>query len=221
MKTIILSLFILICSVFSLQAQVNYGVEIGGLSNQLNTSNVEVNPKFSYRVGGFITYDEFFGSSIYYVRKGAKLSEFIPQHAGYIQQIDYSADYIEIVPISVRITQCPCQANRKLKTSLVLSLYAAYGFSGSGTLTGIDENNSTFKHSIDNLFKDNRFIENNVNYDFKGFNAFDVGAKIGADIGYKQFILRFNWTTGAINFSSYDKRLRNGSVDISLCYLFK
>jgi hypothetical protein len=225
MKKVILLFVGMLCMALSLHSQSKYGVEIGGIYNNMFVSNNEVAPKFSYRAGGFVNYSIFdsdiMGAGIYYVKKGVTLSEFIPQYAGYIQKMDVSMNYIELVPISMRFLNPKNSDSKKFRVVPVLSLYASYGFSGNGTLTGVDENNRIFTKKIDNIFKDYQFVENNVNYGFEGFKSFDIGGKLGLDCIYKQFIFRLNWTGGLINISSYDKKLKNNSLDLSFCYLFK
>jgi hypothetical protein len=208
----------------SLYAQSNVGIEAGWIQNNLATAHVDVKPGASFRIGGFVNYRmmdyDGWGAGIYYVRKSAKLSDFLPQYAAYLQKIDYSADYVELVPVTLRFNTLFSGDPQKLKIVPVLSLYAAYGFSGKATLTGSSGNDPVFSKKIDNVFKDNRFTENNTDYDFKAFKPYDMGGKIGIDFVYNQFILRMNWTRG-IGISSYDKRMKNNSIDLSFCYLFK
>jgi hypothetical protein len=203
------------------KSQPKFGVEVGGIDNEMFVSNLEVCPKFSYRIGGFINYDKFGGSGIYYVRKGAKLSDFLPQYAGYIQKLDISMNYIELVPISLRFETLIKEDNTDFKIVPTLSLYGEYGFSGKGTITGLAENGNTFSKQINNPFKDSQFTNENVNYSYKGFKNFDIGGKIGFDFIYKnKYVLRLNYTGGFINISPYDKKFKNNSLDFSLCYLF-
>ena len=210
----------LACVANSAYAQSNFGIEIGGVYNGAIASNVEIKPKMSYRLGGFVNYDDTWGSGIYFVKKAAKMSEFIPQYADYIQKMDVAMNYIELVPLSVRLK--PVNLNSNFTLTPVLSLYGAYGFSGSGTLTGIGESNGVFEKTIDNVFKDEQFSINNTAYSYKGFKSFDAGGKLGFDLtAQSKYIFRMNWSVGLINLSSYDKKLQTNSFDLSFCYLFK
>jgi len=217
---IIIASLALACMVTPMYAQSNFGVEIGGIYNEATTSNVEVKPKLSYRLGGFVNYDDTWGSGIYFVKRGAKMSQFATQYAGYIQKMDVSMNYIELVPLSVSLKSF--NLNQNITLTPVLSLFGSYGFSGNGTLTGIGEDNAIFEKKIGNVFKNEQFTNNNVAYSYKGFKSFDAGGKLGIDLtAQNKYIFRINWTVGVFNMSSYDKNLRTNSLDLSFGYLFK
>lgn len=223
MRKKIILLIAVISVVYSVRSQTKFGIEAGGVYNGMFASNVEISPKFSYRVGGFVNYNQFWGSGIAYARKSAELSGFLPQYAGYIQKLDIAMNQVELVPLSLRFSAI--NIGRDFSITPVLSVYCLYGFSGKGTITGIDtrlsESENTFHKEIGNLFKDSRFEEGAASYSYKGFKPFDAGGKIGVDFTYqKNYMLRFNYAAGLINLSSYDKKLRNSSLELSLCYLF-
>jgi hypothetical protein len=225
-QIIILSIIALFCAVvIPMQAQSGYGIEVGGVLNDIRASNVDAKIKVTYKAGGFINYAihgyDILGAGIYYVKRSAKMSGFIPQYAGYIQTMDVSMNYIEILPFSIRFNKL-AGGGKKLKIIPIASIYLAYAFSGEGSLTGVDENNRIFAKQIDNIFDDIQFVENNINYDLKRFQPFDMGAKLGVDFVYNnKFIYRLNWSTGGINFSSYDKAIKNNSLELSVGYLLK
>lgn len=202
-----------------IHAQPGIGIEIGGVYSDLMSSNTKITPEFSYRTGGFIDYNNIWRSGIYFMRKNFQISEFIPHYVKYIQNLDASINYIELIPLSSKFK--PFKVNKTFKIISFLSLYGNFGFSGTGHLTGLDKNNRIFKKQI-NLFRTEQFMVSDENYTFKKFQRFDIGVKIGLDFAYNdQYIFRLNWSVGCINLSSYDKRMRNNSLDLSLCYLLK
>jgi hypothetical protein len=219
-KKKLILLTICICAAIPIHAQTSYGIEAGGVLDDILASNVEATPKFTYRMGAFVNYDKFWGSSIYYVKKGAKMSEFIPQYADYIQKIDASFNYVEVVPLFFKFK--PLIVSRNFKMIPVIGMYGAYGFSGKGSLVGMTENNRIFHREIKQVFKDEQFTEDNKTYNFKSFQPFDAGGRFGIDFIYNKFILRVNCSLGFIdNISPYDKRMKHNSLDLSLCYLLK
>lgn len=205
--------------IIPIHAQTHYGIEIGGVLDDILASNAEAAPKFTYRIGAFINYDKYCGSGIYYVKKGANMSEFIPQYTDYIQKLDIDFHYIEIVPLSLRFQ--PLKINQNFEIVPIAGIYGSYGFSGKASLVGVDRDKHVFNKEINNVFKDHQFTENNETYNFKSFQPFDAGGRLGVDFIYDKFIFRLNWSSGLINISSYDKKIKNNSLDLSLCYLFK
>jgi hypothetical protein len=104
----------------------------------------------------------------------------------------------------------------------VVGIYGAYGFSGKASLVGMTEDNRIFHKEIKQVFKDEQFTEGNKTYNFKSFQPFDVGGRVGIDFIYNKFIFRVNCSLGFVdNISSYDKRIKHNSLDLSLCYLLK
>jgi hypothetical protein len=220
MKKTFILLIVLAGAVFPAHSQINWGVEAGGVYNEMLSSNLDASPRFSYRVGAFVNYWGIWSSGISYLRKSEELSGFLPQYAGYIQKMDLSLNYIELVPFSLKFKKS--DVCKDFSITPVLSLYALYGFSGKGTVTGLDGNGGTFNKSISDVFTDSRFEEAGSSYDFEGLKAFDLGGKVGLDFMYKEkYILRLNYSVSTMNISSYDKRMRNSSLSLSLCYLLR
>jgi hypothetical protein len=218
-KFILILIILFSITKLPIYAQANIGVEIGGVYSDFMSSNTKITPEFSYRIGGFIDYNNIWGSGIYFMRKNFQISEFIPQYVDYIQNLDVSINYIELVPLSSKFK--PFKVNKSFKIIPFLSLYGNFSFSGTGHLTGFDNDNRIFKRQV-NLFQTEQFMVSDKNYTFKKFQRFDMGAKIGLDFAYNdQYIFRLNWSLGCINLSPYDKRIRNNSFDLSFCYLLK
>ncbi|MDR0680690.1 MAG: hypothetical protein LBG15_02390 [Dysgonamonadaceae bacterium] len=214
-------IFVILFSItkLPLYSQPNLGIEIGGVYNDFVSSNTKITPEFSYRIGGFINYDNIFGSGIFFVKKNIQISEFIPQYVDYIQNLDVSINSIELVPIYVKWK--PFNVNKIFKIIPFLSLYGHFDFSGTGYLTGFDKNNQIFNKQV-NLFQTKEFIEGGENYTFKKFQRFDIGARIGIDFVYNdKYIFRLDWSRGAFNLSSYDKRIQSQFFNFSLCYLLR
>jgi hypothetical protein len=83
MKKIILLTMFVAYSIVS-QAQINYGVEIGGGTSNMMVSNPDVTEKFGFRGGAYLTYVDdagnlalYYETGIAYERKGVKSHDYI------------------------------------------------------------------------------------------------------------------------------------------------
>ncbi|MDL2257158.1 PorT family protein [Bacteroidales bacterium OttesenSCG-928-I14] len=223
MKKVVILLVLVLSPFLLIKAQVKFGVEAGGLANYVLASNAEGKYKFSYKVGAFVDYGKFHNdntieSGIYYVRKGVSLNGFLPQYADYIQKLDGSMDYIELVPVLFRFPILRLGETNKF--SFLFGVFASYGFGGKATLWGNDSNNSLFSYQVDNVFKDQTFVFNDETYKFKKLNPFDWGAKVGLEYDLNKFKVRAQGAFSAINLSKYDKKISNSSLELSVGYTF-
>jgi len=197
--------FVLLCGNL-LQAQVHYGVEVNGGFDAIEASNVECKSPFTLRAGAFIRYNsDLFGAGIYYGHRSFTLSEFIPQYAPDIQKLALSTNFIELVPIMVNLNFAKFT---NWKANLLMGLYGAYHFAGKATLTDLSGNN----RQIDNIFHDQT--------DFKAFQPWDYGAKLGVELNYRHWLFGVILTEGFPNLSPYDKRMKTHLGEFSVGYQF-
>ena len=202
-----------------MQAQFNYGVELGGGISRLIASNPDATDAFGYRGGAFVSYTfgkrMFYESGIFYEKKGGKLTGFIPHYADNVRNMTIHLHYAGI-PLKIGSHLTP-------RLAFKIGIYLSYGFSGNGTISYDDGLSHLFEAPITNTFKRESFTHNQTSYLFTPFRPWDWGGIIEMDYRFfKPVIIRLSAYLGRGNLhSEYDKAIRNSSVNIAVAYTFK
>jgi hypothetical protein len=207
---------------FSVQAQFNYGVELGAGISSLIASNPDATDAFGYRGGVFVSHTygkgalrSFYESGIFYEKKGGRLTGFIPHYADDVRNMTLHFHYVGI-PLKIGWHLTPHLA-------LKFGAYVAYGLSGSGTIAYNNGSDRLFETSIKNVFKHESFTHSQTLYRFTPFRPWDWGSILEADFRFfKPVIIRLSIYLGYSNLhTEYDKAIRNSSGSISVVYTFK
>ncbi|MDR0798627.1 MAG: PorT family protein [Dysgonamonadaceae bacterium] len=198
-------------------AQVRYGVEAGYGFNRINAPNVTGKNNPSFRLGGFVHYSENVESGIYFGRRGMKLTDFDPQYAGQIEQLDFYNNYIEVVPFSATLSDGTL-FSEKLKWFINVGFYASYGFGGTSKVT-VDGKTV----ELNNIYKNQDFTVDNATYSYKAFKPFDCGVNFGFQFMYQdRYFLRCNLPISFRNdITPYDKKVNFVFSSLSLGYMIK
>jgi hypothetical protein len=232
MKKIILY-FSLFITALPMAAQTQLSIEAGTIVNDILKSDTYTKEKAAYKVGVFYSapfFPSYFDkenekgkstweTGIHYKQKGIKATNFLKSSANYIKDLDITLDYIQIpFMLGTRYNHSPNNS-----FAIKAGIYGAYAFSGKGKLTGIDDNNTIFTHEINNLFKDEQFLNNGTVYPLDKFKNFEAGIIAGIEeaILKNKIIIRLFWEQGLTKISSYDKNMKNHSFSVTIAYNFK
>ena len=185
--------------------------------------NPTLTPLFAYRAGLF--WVEKTGSNRYsetniaFQTTGMHADGLLEHYAGPARNVEFRAQNLEIT-----VYQGFIDRHRLFNTPISfiykVGVYAGYALGGSGRIAYDAGAGALLEKDLDNIFRDETFSHNGVDYPFAAFRRWDFGARFGVDIVVKRYSLRCFASVGNTNIhpGGLYKTVNNRLVMISLGY---
>ena len=213
-------------SSYCLQAQTeSFGFEVGGGVSRLLAPNPPLTPFFAYRAGIFWiekqSQNKCYETNFTYQTTGGLASGLLEHYAGPARNIEFRAHNLEVSHFTGFIT-----TGRLFNTPISFThkwgIYAGYALGGSGRIAYDAGAGALLEKDVDNIFRDETFSHNGVDYPFAAFRRWDFGVRLGIDVTINtHYSIRFLASSSVVNIhpGGLDKTVGHSLGMISFGYI--
>lgn len=215
----ILILIMLLGTTFA-NAQAKLGVEVGGGINGIISDDINNSTNIMERAG--IIVDVFpkkktgilYETGVYYIYKGYNMSGFLAGTSDF-RTINVNMNRLEIPFMFGRVYHLGSESSNS-KFIFKGGIYVSCGIDGKGTAI-VNETGTPDEKRISNVFKSQSFAEGQQ---FKAYNRFDLGLRLGTEFLIKDYSIRFSYSLGALQVHSSYGNGANSELTITFgCFL--